>query len=309
MYMRNYIVILTIVALVAMSGCIGVENFTSNQPTVERDALNKTGFEETGNSTIQINESREILGSERGAKITSHISSYQQPATEADIDFDRRSIEDLNVSRLLELTGTEPSDYVTTEDLANKTEASEEEVELAIESNNGDIQSVAQELEIELEELVDKDTIIQRVDEEKIEQQINDQPNSRNTPGALYTVVSTPSAGVLGTELNPLVQAPTDEVIDIAKGEFDDGSIEIKNRTDTYDLEGQDGDRFAVDKYNVTINTQNGDDIDGKLLISTRTDPENGDVLLLAGIYPDLVESQSNIDDMMKSTTTESKES
>lgn len=306
--MRNYIVILTIVALVAMSGCIGVESFTSSQPAVEQNTLDETGFEEAGNSTIKINESREILGSERGAKITSHISSYQQPATEADIDFDRRSIEDLNVSRLLELTGTEPSDYITAEDLANETDASEQEVQLAIESNDGDIQSVAEELEIELEELVDKDRIIEQVDEEEIERQINDQPDRRGTPGAVYTAVSTPSAGILGTELNPLVQAPTDEVIDIAKGEFDDGSIEIKNRTDTYNLEDQNGNVFSVDKYNVTITTQDGDDIDGKLLISTRTDSESGDVLLLAGIYPNLVDSQSDIDDMMRSTTTESEE-
>lgn len=302
--MKKTIVILSIIALAGMSGCIGVEEFTASEPSINNQTLDDTGFEKASNETININESREILGSKRGAKITSHVAVYEKKLVNSDLDVSEQSIEDVNVSRILEATDTDPLDYATVENVANESDQlTEEDIRFILESQDTNLKQVAEQNNVDLDDLVTKERIIQRVGEEKIKEEIQSNTNT-DTPSSIYTVVSTPSAGILGTELNPLVQAPTDEIVNIVKEQNNNQNLEIGNRTDSYTIEDGDGNVINVEKYDVTINSGNGQEIDGKLHISTKTDSEGGDVLLMAGIYPNLVQAQSDIDEMMISSST-----
>lgn len=295
---------MSIIALAGMSGCIGVEEFTASEPSINNQTLDDTGFEKASNETININESREILGSKRGAKITSHVAVYEKKLVNSDLDVSEQSIEDVNVSRILEATDTDPLDYATVENVANESDQlTEEDIRFILESQDTNLKQVAEQNNVDLDDLVTKERIIQRVGEEKIKEEIQSNTNT-DTPSSIYTVVSTPSAGILGTELNPLVQAPTDEIVNIVKEQNNNQNLEIGNRTDSYTIEDGDGNVINVEKYDVTINSGNGQEIDGKLHISTKTDSEGGDVLLMAGIYPNLVQAQSDIDEMMISSST-----
>lgn len=299
--MKRYFALLSLFILVLTAGCIGVETFDSSPPIVDQEALNNTGFEETDREEFQINESRELFGAERGAEITSHMVTYQQPIASTDLEVESEDIEDIEDDELLEMAGLEKQDLIDSSDIANESDnLTEEEVDSLLESDEFDMEDVLQQTELTEDDLVDREDILENLDNDEITD-VNDNNISEDTPGAMYNVVSTPSAGVLGTELNPLVQTPNERIVEFADSQFE-GDIEIGDRTDTYTLEGEDG-AFTVEEYEIKIETETGQEIEGELLLSVRS--VNGDVLLMAGAYPEIVVTgQDNINELMLATST-----
>lgn len=301
------LVIIGVIALVASTGCIGVEEFEANKPTVDEATLTDTSYEKTGNETFRIEESREILGEQRGATIISHTAVYEKSANDLELNLTEEELEsqlqNIDTEELIESQSDDIVDLIGEDNLVSiiadgDDRFTEDQIESALNLTGQSVSEFIEDNNVNVTEYVDRQDVIESIDDDQLETIV--QQSSYNRTGSIYVVISTPSAGVLGTELNPLVLASSEDLLtqveDRTNRNIEFGELE---RTET--VNNTRGQRIEVEQYPATLRTEEGVDVDSKVLLA-RNPSYNGSVVVSVGAYPEFAEERSDLIEMIRKT-------
>lgn len=118
---------------------------------------------------------------------------------------------------------------------------------------------------------------------------------------ALYAILSTPSVELVGQELNPLVMEPTEEVLDYAAENADD-DFEVHEKVDEINATSEaTGEDITVEKFDATFYMSEYDmELDGYIM--TTVIPTDDAVLVTIGGYPEMMDEEEAIVNLMQNT-------
>lgn len=301
------LVIIGVLVLVASTGCIGVEEFEADKPTVDEATLTDTSYEKTGNETFRIEESREILGEQRGATIISHTAMYEKSASDLDLNLTEEELENqlqnIDTEELIESQSDDIIDLIGEDNLISiiadgDDRFTEDQIESALNLTGQSVSEFIEDNNINITEYVDRQDVINAIDEDQLEAIV--QQSSYNQTGSIYVVISTPSAGVLGTELNPLVLASSKDLLTQVE-QRTNRNIEFGELERTETINNTKGQRIEVEQYPATLRTEEGVDVDSKVLLA-RNPSYNGSVVVSVGAYPEFADERSDLIKMIKNT-------
>lgn len=299
--------IIGVLVLVASTGCIGVEEFEADKPTVDEATLTDTSYEKTGNETFRIEESREILGEQRGATIISHTAMYEKSASDLDLNLTEEELENqlqnIDTEELIESQSDDIIDLIGEDNLISiiadgDDRFTEDQIESALNLTGQSVSEFIEDNNINITEYVDRQDVINAIDEDQLEAIV--QQSSYNQTGSIYVVISTPSAGVLGTELNPLVLASSKDLLTQVE-QRTNRNIEFGELERTETINNTKGQRIEVEQYPATLRTEEGVDVDSKVLLA-RNPSYNGSVVVSVGAYPEFADERSDLIKMIKNT-------
>lgn len=299
--------IIGILILVVSTGCIGVEEFESDRPTVDQSTLDETSYEETGNKTFRIEESRDILGEERGATIVSHIVTYEKSSEDLELNLTDDQIEsqlqNIGTERLVRTQSRDVVGLVGEDDIIDRiamdnNRFTENQIKTTLNLTDQTISQFAESNAINLTEYVDRQDVINSTDNDQLETILRS--SSYNESGSVYAVLSTPSAGVLGTELNPLVLASSEELVNQVE-ERASQSVELGELERTERINNTQGHIIEIEQYAGKIKNEEGVDVDAKILLA-RNPSYDRSVLISVGVYPEFVNERDSLIEMIRNT-------
>lgn len=299
--------IIGILILVVSTGCIGVEEFESDRPTVDQSTLDETSYEETGNKTFRIEESRDILGEERGATIVSHIVTYEKSSEDLELNLTDDQIEsqlqNISSERLVRTQSRDVVGLVGEDDIIDRiamdnNRFTENQIKTTLNLTDQTISQFAESNGINLTEYVDRQDVINSTDNDQLETIVRS--SSYNESGSVYAVLSTPSAGVLGTELNPLVLASSEELVNQVE-ERASQSVELGELERTERINNTQGHIIEIEQYVGKIKNEEGVDVDAKILLA-RNPSYDRSVLISVGVYPEFVNERDSLIEMIRNT-------
>lgn len=299
--------IIGILILVVSTGCIGVEEFESDRPTVDQSTLDETSYEETGNKTFRIEESRDILGEERGATIVSHIVTYEKSSEDLELNLTDDQIEsqlqNISTERLVRTQSRDVVGLVGEDDIIDRiamdnNRFTENQIKTTLNLTDQTISQFAESNGINLTEYVDQQDVINSTDNDQLETIVRS--SSYNESGSVYAVLSTPSAGVLGTELNPLVLASSEELVNQVE-ERASQSVELGELERTERINNTQGHIIEIEQYVGKIKNEEGVDVDAKILLA-RNPSYDRSVLISVGVYPEFVNERDSLIEMIRNT-------
>lgn len=299
--------IIGVLILVVSTGCVGVEEFESDRPTVDQSTLGETSYEETGNETFRIEESRDILGEERGATIVSHIATYEKSSEDLELNLSDDQIEsqlqNIGTERLVRSQSQDVVSLVGEDDIIDgiameNNRFTESQIKTTLNLTGQTISQFADSNDINLTEYADRQDVINSTDNDQLKTIVRS--SSYDESGSVYAVLSTPSAGVLGTELNPLVLAPSEELVNRV-GERASQSVELGELERTERINNTQGHIIEIEQYVGTINNEEGVDVDAKILLA-RNPSYDQSVLISVGVYPEFVDERDSLIEMIRNT-------
>lgn len=299
--------IIGVLILVVSTGCVGVEEFESDRPTVDQSTLGETSYEETGNETFRIEESRDILGEERGATIVSHIATYEKSSEDLELNLSDDQIEsqlqNIGTEQLVRSQSQDVVSLVGEDDIIDRiamenNRFTESQIKTTLNLTGQTISQFADSNDINLTEYADRQDVINSTDNDQLKTIVRS--SSYNESGSVYAVLSTPSAGVLGTELNPLVLASSEELVNRV-GERASQSVELGKLETTERINNTQGHIIEIEQYVGTINNEEGVDVDAKILLA-RNPSYDQSVLISVGVYPEFVDERDSLVEMIRNT-------
>lgn len=299
--------IIGVLILVVSTGCVGVEEFESDRPTVDQSTLGETSYEETGNETFRIEESRDILGEERGATIVSHIATYEKSSEDLELNLSDDQIEsqlqNIGTEQLVRSQSQDVVSLVGEDDIIDRiamenNRFTESQIKTTLNLTGQTISQFADSNDINLTEYADRQDVINSTDNDQLKTIVRS--SSYDESGSVYAVLSTPSAGVLGTELNPLVLAPSEELVNRV-GERSSQSVELGELERTERINNTQGHIIEIEQYVGTINNEEGVDVDAKILLA-RNPSYDQSVLISVGVYPEFVDERDSLIEMIRNT-------
>lgn len=299
--------IIGVLILVVSTGCVGVEEFESDRPTVDQSTLGETSYEETGNETFRIEESRDILGEERGATIVSHIATYEKSSEDLELNLSDDQIEsqlqNIGTEQLVRSQSQDVVSLVGEDDIIDRiamenNRFTESQIKTTLNLTGQTISQFADSNDINLTEYADRQDVINSTDNDQLKTIVRS--SSYDESGSVYAVLSTPSAGVLGTELNPLVLAPSEELVNRV-GERASQSVELGELERTERINNTQGHIIEIEQYVGTINNEEGVDVDAKILLA-RNPSYDQSVLISVGVYPEFVDERDSLIEMIRNT-------
>lgn len=299
--------IIGVLILVVSTGCVGVEEFESDRPTVDQSTLGETSYEETGNETFRIEESRDILGEERGANIVSHIATYEKSSEDLELNLSDDQIEsqlqNIGTEQLVRSQSQDVVSLVGEDDIIDRiamenNRFTESQIKTTLNLTGQTISQFADSNDINLTEYADRQDVINSTDNDQLKTIVRS--SSYDESGSVYAVLSTPSAGVLGTELNPLVLASSEELVNRV-GERSSQSVELGELERTERINNTQGHIIEIEQYVGTINNEEGVDVDAKILLARNPSYDQG-VLISVGVYPEFVDERDSLIEMIRNT-------
>ena len=304
------LLVITVLLLISSAGCIGIEEFESDKPYVNQETLDGTSYEKIGNNTFEIEESRDVLGEERGAIIVSHTAMYEKSANELELNLTEdqieKQLENIDAEKLLESQGEDAVDIIGEDTLIQQIASeddrfTESQIKSLLNRTGQSASEFVDNNDINVTQYVDKEDIIDSVEEDEIEEIVSS--SSYNETGSIYMVISTPSAGVLGTELNPLVLASSEKLLEQVESRAQQ-NIQFGELERTENINSTQGHSIKVEQYPATLETDEGVKVDSEVLLA-RDSSYNRSVLVSFGAYPEFADERSDMLEMIKNTEVE----
>lgn len=301
------LLVIAVLLVISTAGCIGVEEFEADEPSVNQETLDETSYEKTGNNTFEIEESRDILGEERGAIIVSHTAMYEKSADELELNLTEEEIdqqlENIDTEQLLESQSEDAVEVIGEDTLIQRIAGeddrfTEDQINSLLDSTGQSVSDFVDNNDINVTQYVDKEDVINSIGEDRIEEIIK--ASSYNETGSIYVVISTPSAGVLGTELNPLVLASSEELLNQVESRTEQ-NIEFGEMESEETINSTQGHTIKIEQYPATVKTGDGVKVDSKVLLARDSSYERS-VLVSVGAYPEFADERSDVIEMIKNT-------
>jgi hypothetical protein len=281
-----------------MSGCVGVDSYESDKPSIEKETLNEEEYTLENQQTFLINNSRNILGVQAGVEVESHINTYAKSSSNLEINLSKSSLKTLDLDKFLADSNTTITEILgknrTIDIISNNTEFDESSVRLFL-NNGGEIEEYIESNDINITEYVDQKEVLNSLTKQQKKDIISD--INPDIIGSIFSIISTRPAGILGTELNPLILGDSEDLIKEINNQSEN-RIRITEFEGSFEINTSDDRNIQVDMYSANITIKDSSKVNSKILVSRKR--VGGNVLVMAGLYPSITEERKSISALME---------
>lgn len=300
-YMKKRLV-LSLVLIILISGCVGVDSYQADKPTIDEDTLDQEKYVLEGNQSFLVNNTIEFLGSEGGIEVKSYMNTYSKSSSDLTINFSKDSIKDFNITKILIQSNLSVIDVLgenrTINIITNNSDIEEDSIRLFL-NNGGSIDNYIEENNINITEYINKQELYNSLNQEQ-KSQIISEFNAYDI-GSIFSVISTRSAGVLGTELNPFMLGTSEELINQVDNRTKN-SINITSFEESFEIKNnKTNSTITADLFKANITLENEIKFDSNIIVSRKRIGD--DILVMVGIYPSFADEKRSISKLIEKSS------
>jgi PBP1b-binding outer membrane lipoprotein LpoB len=294
--------VLSLVLIILISGCVGVDSYQADKPTIDEDTLDQEKYVLEGNQSFLVNNTIEFLGSEGGIEVKSYMNTYSKSSSDLTINFSKDSIKDFNITKILIQSNLSVIDVLgenrTINIITNNSDIEEDSIRLFL-NNGGSIDNYIEENNINITEYINKQELYNSLNQEQ-KSQIISEFNAYDI-GSIFSVISTRSAGVLGTELNPFMLGTSEELINQVNNRTKN-SINITSFEESFEIKNnKTNSTITADLFKANITLENEIKFDSNIIVSRKRIGD--DILVMVGIYPSFADEKRSISKLIEKSS------